>query len=219
MITFKNVSKQYDHQLALSNVSFTVHPGEMIFLTGPSGAGKSTLLKLIMAIENVTRGQIEVNEHIVGQLNPRKIAALRQHIGMIFQDPQLMLNRTIYDNIALPLYIAGYKKNDIQKRVHAALDKVNLLNKENYYPKMLSTGEQQRVGIARAIVNKPPILLADEPTGNLDPDLSLEIFKLFEAFNAVGVTTVIATHDVSLIRQFHHRQIFLKNGVMQNVDT
>ena len=214
MITFKNVTKYYKHQSALSNVSFEINQGDMVFLTGHSGAGKSTLLKLIMGIEPTSRGHVFVENKSLTELSMRQLPFLRRKIGMIFQNPSLLPRQTVFENVAIPLIISGFNATDIKKRVHAALDKVGLRSKINSLPGELSSGEQQRVGIARAVVNKPMILLADEPTGNLDPDLSVEIFKLFEAFHAVGVTVLIATHDISLVSKMHHRSIHLKNGTV-----
>ncbi|EKD77528.1 MAG: hypothetical protein ACD_42C00305G0004 [uncultured bacterium] len=215
MIEFNNVAKEYSGHTALSNVSFSIKSSEMVFLTGHSGAGKSTVLKLAMQIESPTRGQIQVNQHNLSRLSKKQIPSLRRRIGMIYQNPQLINTRTVFDNIALPLEIQGYRTREMRRRVHAALDKVGLLSKEKYYPDALSCGEQQRIGIARAVVNKPDILLADEPTGNLDPQLSIEILRLFEAFHAVGVTVLIATHDLSLIAQMPYRMITLHNGTTQ----
>lgn len=212
MIEFNNVTKEYSGHTALSNVSFTIHQSEMVFLTGHSGAGKSTVLKLAMHIETPTRGQIQINQQNLSRLSRRQIPLLRRRIGMIYQNPQLVHTRTVFDNIALPLEIQGYREREMKRRVHAALDKVGLLSKEKYFPDALSCGEQQRIGIARAVVNKPDILLADEPTGNLDPHLSMEILRLLEAFHAVGVTVLIATHDLSLIAQMPCRMIILQNG-------
>lgn len=212
MIRFVNVSKTYDNYHALNRVTFSMQKGEMAFLTGHSGAGKSTLLKLIMRIDKQNSGQIFVNDRNVDKFSKRQVPELRRQIGMIFQNPQLLVNRTIYENIALPLFINRYRDAEIKRRVRAALDKVGLLNKEKHLPHALSTGEQQRIGIARAIVNKPSLVLADEPTGNLDPELSMEIMRLFEAFNAVGVSVLVATHDLSLIAPLNHRIITLRNG-------
>jgi cell division transport system ATP-binding protein len=213
MIRFSNVTKNYvNSQPALNNVSFQMASGEMAFLTGHSGAGKSTLLKLVMLIEKKTQGQIIVDNNNIDNISRRQIPQLRRDVSMIFQNPHLLANRTVFDNVALPLTIAGFREAEMKRRVRAALDKVNLLNKEKKLPEALSTGEQQRVGIARAIVNKPRIVLADEPTGNLDPGLSMEIIRLFEAFNAVGVTVLVATHDLALIAPLNHRIITLKNG-------
>ncbi len=212
MIRFDNVSKNYDGHQALNNVNLELEEGEMAFLTGHSGAGKTSLLKLIMMIERPTRGHVWIGEENLSRLSTRHIPWLRQQIGMIFQNPNLLPSRTIFDNVALPLIIARLRPKEIERRVHAALDKVGLLDKAPFHPIALSAGEQQRVGIARAIVTKPAIVLADEPTGNLDPELSMEIMRLFEAFNAVGVTVLIATHDLPLIASMNHRIITLKNG-------
>lgn len=212
MIEFSNVTKQYNQHTALSDVSFLIPSGEMVFLTGHSGAGKSTVLKLIMHIEKPTRGQICVQQHFLSRLQKKQIPALRRRMGMIYQTPQFLPNRTVFDNVALPLVVDGFLYRETKRRVHAALDKVGLLSKEKCYPNALSSGEQQRIDIARAVVNKPDILLADEPTGNLDPELSMEILRLFEAFHAVGVTVLIATHDLSLIAQMPHGMITLQNG-------
>lgn len=214
MIRFINVSKDYHSQLALKNVSFTLQKGEMAFLTGHSGAGKSTILKLISMIEKTNRGQIFINEQNLHELPQRHIAYLRRNIGIIFQNPQLLPDRKVHENVALPLVIAGYRHQEIRKRVRASLDKVGLLNKENHYPLQLSSGEQQRIGIARAIINKPSIVIADEPTGNLDPDLSAEILGLFQAFNSVGVTVLVATHALSLIAPLNYRVLTLKEGTL-----
>jgi cell division transport system ATP-binding protein len=212
MIEFTNVAKEYQGHTALKQVTFSMKPGEMAFLTGHSGAGKSTVLKLAMHIETPSQGQIQINQFNLSRLSKRQIPLLRRRIGMIYQNPQLLQNQTVFDNVSLPLLIHGYREREIKRRVHAALDKVGLLSKEKLFPGALSCGEQQRIGIARAVVNKPDILLADEPTGNLDPELSMEILRLFEAFHAVGVTVLIATHDLSLIAQMPYRMIILHNG-------
>lgn len=215
MIQFSNVFKRYENgHEALQNVNFTLHEGEMAFLTGHSGAGKSTLLKLIMRMEVATRGQVLVDGLHLSQLGKRHIPFLRRKVGVVFQDHQLLFDRSVYDNVALPLIIEGMEPKDIAKRVRAALDKVGLLSKEQFTPIMLSGGEQQRVGIARAVVNKPPILLADEPTGNLDPKLSAEIMQLFRQFNAVGVTVLIASHDLNLIGRMGQRMLALTEGTI-----
>jgi len=213
MIRFSNVSKRYPggHE-ALSDVGFHLAPGELAFLTGHSGAGKSTLLKLIALLERPTRGQVLINGQNLGKVGRRRIPYVRRNVGIIFQDHRLLFDRTVFDNVALPLIIAGYRHQEIGRRVRAALDKVGLLGKEKVFPITLSGGEQQRVGIARAVVNKPPLLLADEPTGNLDPELSGEIMGLFEQFNQVGVTVLIASHDLALIQRLRHRILALKNG-------
>lgn len=213
MIRFDNVSKRYPGGFeALTNVSLELEHGAMAFLTGHSGAGKSTLLKLIALIERVTRGQLYVDGQNVSRIGRRRIPYIRRKIGFIFQDHHLLFDRTVFDNVALPLVIAGYRHQEIGRRVRAALDKVGLLSKERLYPITLSGGEQQRIGIARAVVNKPMLLLADEPTGNLDPELSREIMGLFELFNRVGVTVLIASHDIALINQLDHRVISLEHG-------
>jgi cell division transport system ATP-binding protein len=213
MIQFDNVSKRYPGGFeALSNVSFHLEPGTMAFLTGHSGAGKSTLLKLVAVIENATSGQVFVDGQNVARIGRRGIPFLRRKIGFIFQDHHLLFDRTVFDNVALPLIIAGYRHQEIGRRVRAALDKVGLLSRERLYPITLSGGEQQRVGIARAVVNRPLLLLADEPTGNLDPDLSREVMDLFALFNRVGVSVLIASHDVALIDQFHYPVIRLDHG-------
>jgi cell division transport system ATP-binding protein len=213
VIRFDQVHKRYPNgREALAGVSFAIEDGEMTFLTGHSGAGKSSILKLIALIERPTRGQVFVGNHNTAGIKPRGIPQFRRQIGVVFQDHKLLLDRPIADNVALPLIIAGTPTREIDKRVRAALDQVGLLGKERSRPLELSAGEQQRVGIARAIVTKPKLLIADEPTGNLDPDLALETMRLFKRFNEVGVTVVIATHDVHLIDQFGARRIVLGEG-------
>jgi len=213
MLKFDRVSKRYPETGdVLRNVSFHLQHGEMAFLTGHSGAGKSTLLKLIAVIERCSRGQILLDGHNVNQAKDSQIPYLRRKIGLIFQDYKLLQDRTVFDNVALPLLVAGYGHHEISRRVRAALDKVGLLGKERKYPLALSGGEQQRVGIARAVVNKPPMILADEPTGNLDPELSAEIMHLFEQFQQVGVTVLIASHDISLINRMNYRVLKLDHG-------
>ena len=183
-----------------------------MFLTGHSGAGKSTLLKLIMLMERPTRGQVLVNGQNLKKLGASRIPQLRRQVGVVFQNHQLLFDRSVFDNVALPLLISGYSHRETGRRVRAALDKVGLLSREKDMPITLSGGEQQRVGIARAVVNKPALLLADEPTGNLDPALSAEIMQLFEQFNQVGVTVLIASHDLALISRLHHRILTLRQG-------
>jgi len=213
VIRFTDVYKRYPNRYeALSGLSFHLNDGEMAFLTGHSGAGKSTLLKLIALIERSSHGQVLVNNQNLTRLPKRKIPHYRRQIGIVFQDHNLLHDRTVFDNVALPLIIAGESHREIGRRVRASLDKVGLLGKERNLPIALSGGEQQRVGIARAVVNRPPILLADEPTGNLDPELSRDIMKLFEQFNQVGTTVFIATHDLDLINTLPHRQITLDSG-------
>lgn len=213
MIRFTHVSKRYPagHE-AVSDLSFHIAPGEIVFLTGHSGAGKSTLLKLIALLERSSRGQVVVAGQNLTKVPRRRIPYLRRDIGIIFQNHRMLLDRTVYDNVALPLVIAGHRPQEIGRRVRAALDKVGLLGKERHFPITLSGGEQQRVGIARAVVNRPRLLLADEPTGNLDPELSREIMGLFEQFNQVGVTVLVATHDLALIQGLRHRVLTLKQG-------
>jgi len=213
MIRFDNISKRYPGtQDALSQVSFHLHKGEMAFLTGHSGAGKSTFLKLIALIERASRGQLFIGGQNLTKLPRRKIPYVRRQMGIIFQDHRLLFDRTVFDNVALPLIISGYARPDIERRVRASLDMVGLLGKETQSPITLSGGEQQRVGIARAIVHKPSLLLADEPTGNLDPALSWEIMGLFEQFNQVGVSVLIASHDLEMISRLPYRVLKLKQG-------
>jgi cell division transport system ATP-binding protein len=213
MITFEHVTKRYQGgALALRDVSFHLDQGELVFLTGHSGAGKSTLLRLTLMLEKATRGQVYVNGRNLSKTASRLAPQVRRQIGMIFQDHKLLNDKTVFDNVSLPLMIAGMRYRDIRKKVRAALDKVGLLHKEKSWPMTLSGGEQQRVGIARAIVGMPPILLADEPTGNLDPDLSRELFGLFRQLNAQGVTVMIASHDLALIRSMGRRVVVLSQG-------
>ncbi len=213
MIRFEHIYKRYEsgHE-ALSDINFHLPKGEMAFLTGHSGAGKSTFLKLLTALEDPSRGSLIVNDLNLSKMPRWRTPYLRRQIGVIFQDHQLLYDRTVFDNVALPLVIEGYRHKEIKRRVRAALDKVGLLKKEKLFPMTLSGGEQQRVGIARAVVNKPPILLADEPTGNLDPELSEEIMKLFGQFNDVGVTVMIATHDLELVNRLDYPVLTLKEG-------
>jgi len=213
MIKFDHVSKGYaEVSDALVNVSFTIEKGEMAFLIGHSGAGKSTLLKLIALVETVSRGQVFLDGQNLNRVSEQEIPFIRRKIGLIFQDYKLLNDRTVADNIALPLLIAGYNHQDIKRRVRAVLDKVGLVGKEKSYPLSLSGGEQQRVGIARAVVNKPSLILADEPTGNLDPELSTEIMHLFKQFRQVGVTVLVATHDLSQVVESGYRQLILDQG-------
>ncbi|HEX4648951.1 MAG TPA: cell division ATP-binding protein FtsE [Steroidobacteraceae bacterium] len=216
MITFDRVSKRYPNgREALTNVSFSVHSGEMVFLTGRSGAGKSTVLKLIALLERPTRGNVMVHGRNTNTLKARNVAAFRRRLGVVFQDHRLLADRPVFDNVALPLAVAATPLKEIDKRVRAALDQVGLLGRERALPLELSVGEQQRVGIARAVVSKPPLLIADEPTGNLDPDLSREVMRLFRRFQDVGVTVVVATHDLHLVREFGQRVITLEQGQLQ----
>ena len=213
MIRFDHVWKRYPNgREALSDLCLDVNRGEMVFLTGHSGAGKSTLLKLIALIERPSRGTLVVNGQNTSAVPRRKIPPFRRQLGIVFQDHKLLMDRPVYDNVALPLVIAGVPGKDIGKRVRAALDQVGLLGREKNTPIELSTGEQQRVGIARAVVSKPEILIADEPTGNLDPDLSFEIMNIFRRFNEVGVTVLVASHDLQLIERYGARRVVLEGG-------
>ncbi|QFT56944.1 MULTISPECIES: cell division ATP-binding protein FtsE [Microbulbifer] len=213
MITFDNVNKRYaSGQDALVRISLEVPRGDMVFLTGHSGAGKSTLLRLLTAIERPTKGSILVAGQNLNRLRNSQIPYYRRNLGIVFQNHQLLFDRSVFDNIALPLAVAGCSKREVGRRVRAALDKVGLLDKEKHNPITLSGGEQQRVGIARAVVNKPAILVADEPTGNLDPQLSQEIMRLFSDFNAVGVTVLVASHDLELIARMRRRVLTLQAG-------
>ena len=217
MIRFDNVSMRYPggHE-ALSRVGFSMERGEMAFLTGHSGAGKSTLLRLIMLMERASQGQVYVGDQNLNRMPVSQIPYLRRKIGVVFQNHQLLFDRTVFDNVALPLQISGYERDSMARRVRAALDKVGLLHKEKLNPQLLSTGEQQRIGLARAIVNKPQLLLADEPTGNLDPELSAEVMGLFRQFNQVGVTVLIASHDLDLISRMPYRRFTLDKGRMND---
>ncbi|MFL1465129.1 cell division ATP-binding protein FtsE [Marinobacter sp. DUT-3] len=213
MIEFRQVTKRYDSDhTALRQVNFSLDRGELAFLTGHSGAGKSTLLKLVMVMERPSAGEVIVGGQMLNKLPKRQIPYIRRHIGVVFQNHQLLFDRTVFDNVAMPLEVMGVPARDIGRRVRAALDKVGLLTKEKMNPLQLSGGEQQRVGIARAVVNKPPVLLADEPTGNLDPELSADIMRLFTQFSQVGVTVLIASHDIALINDMQRRTLTLDHG-------
>ena len=202
MIQFTDVYMRYGGgKDVLKNINLHVEKGEMVYLTGHSGAGKTTLLRLVALAERYSRGQIIVNGQNLARLSGRRIPLYRRNIGFMFQEHRLLNERSVFDNVALPLTIAGYRYQDIKKRTHTVLEKVGLLAKEKVFPSALSTGEQQRVGIARAVVHRPALLLGDEPTGNLDPALSWETMKLFELFNQVGVTVLIASHDLATIEK------------------
>ncbi len=219
MIEFKNVSKRFEGGFdALRNVNMQLGEGEMAFLTGHSGAGKSTLLKIISLIEKPTRGQAFLNSINLKTVSKRRVPYIRRNIGIIFQDHQLLFDRTVFDNVALPLIIQGYRHQEIAKRTRAALDKVGLLRKDKAMPITLSGGEQQRVGIARAVVHKPMLLLADEPTGNLDPVLSREIMQIFVDFHQVGVSVLVASHDLDLIDELQKPVLTLNGGEMTHND-
>jgi len=217
VIAFFNVTKKYGPQVALNNVSLEIAQGEMVFLQGHSGAGKSTLLRLISLLERPTRGHIAVGGKNISHMKPFKIPYYRRRFGLISQNPKLLTHYSIFENVAIPLLVSGYDRFETSRRVRAALERVGLLDKEHCKPPMLSEGEKQRVGIARAVVHKPHFLLADEPTGNLDPQLSLEIMKLFERFQQVGVTVLIASHDASLLERFAYRKLHLSQGQLIDV--
>jgi len=213
MIHLENVTKRFPGgQEALSGLDLTVDKGEMVFVTGHSGAGKSTLLRLIALIERPSSGQVIVDGQNLRGIRRRKIPMYRRQIGMVFQDHKLLYDRSVADNVALPLIIAGASQREAARRVRASLEQVGLLHKEKRNPETLSAGEQQRVGIARAIASRPKLLIADEPTGNLDPDLSLEVMRVFRRFNEFGVTVLIASHDIALIDRLGCRRIELENG-------
>ena len=199
---------------ALRAVDLHVPPGQMAFITGHSGAGKSTMLRLITLMERCSRGQVVVGGHNLSRLRARHVPLYRRHLGVVFQDHRLLPEHTVFDNVALPLVAAGYRHGRVRRRVRAALDLVGLLGKERMRPVSLSGGEQQRVGIARAVVHRPSLLLADEPTGNLDPDLSRDTMALFGRLNQLGGTVLVATHDLALARSMPHRIITLSEGVV-----
>jgi cell division transport system ATP-binding protein len=213
IIQFHDVSHRYPggHDV-LSHISFNVKQGEMVFLTGASGAGKSTILRLVALLARVARGQILVHGQTLASVKARQIPAYRQRLGLVFQDFNLLNDRTVFDNVALPLIIRGHSHRDVGRQVRAALDQVDLLAKEQGHPLFLSGGEQQRVGIARAVVTKPDLLLADEPTGNLDPQMAQEVMRIFGRFNEVGVSVLVATHAVDLIKALPHRIVHLEHG-------
>ncbi len=217
MIKFSQVNKRYPGGFeALKRVSFEINEGEMVFLTGHSGAGKSTLLKLIAAIERPNGGSVVVKGQNVGSLKPGALPYLRRNIGLVFQDHKLLFDRSAFDNVMLPLQICGFDHRESAKRARAALDKVGLLQREKANPIALSGGEQQRLCIARAIVNRPSILLADEPTGNLDREYAQDILEIFKSFHQVGATLVIASHDEKILERHGGRILSLKHGVLQS---
>lgn len=212
MIEFDRVSRSFGELDALRHLNLTIEQGEMAFLTGHSGAGKSTLLRLLLLLDRPTGGEIRVNGESTRKIRSRSLPRYRRRFGVVFQDHRLLFDRNVHENVALPLVMAGFSPRDTARRVRAALDKVGLLSSEYANPESLSGGEQQRVGIARAVVARPEFLIADEPTGNLDPQLSAEIMALFDAFNQVGVTVLVATHDLPLISRLRHRIITLTSG-------
>lgn len=213
VITFSNTAKRYANGYdAIKNVTLTIDKGEMVAITGHSGAGKSTLLKLAAGIERATSGSVLVNNQNLAQLKEAGMSVLRRNLGLVFQDHKLLFDRNVFENVALPLDIAGFARTETGKRVRAALDKVGLLNREKSNPIALSGGEQQRLCIARAIVNRPAILIADEPTGNLDADYAATIMDLFKSFNQVGVTVILSTHDQAGLSRLQCRQVHLEQG-------
>jgi len=219
MLSFNHVFKRYTGNDALIDVNFHLNKGEIAFLTGHSGAGKSTVLRLIAILERCSRGQMLFNGQNLCRMPESDIPQLRRKLGLIFQDYKLLMDRTVFDNVALPLLVSGVSHHEISRRVRAALDKVGLLGKEKKYPLALSGGEQQRVGIARAVVNKPVLILADEPTGNLDPELSIEIMRLFEQFQQVGVSVLIATHEAGIVAKTTHKVLRLDHGRLLESDS
>ena len=213
MIVFDHVVKRYPNgREALAGATFRIDDGEMVFLTGRSGAGKSTVLKLIALIERPTRGTVLVGGRNLGALAARHVPAHRRSIGVVFQDHRLLADRPVFDNVALPLIVGGSPLKEIDKRVRAALDQVGLLGRERLLPSELSVGEQQRVGIARAVVSKPAVLICDEPTGNLDRELAVEVMRLLKRFQSVGVTVIVATHDIHAVRELNERTLVLEAG-------
>jgi len=213
MISFSNVYKKYPNGFeALKNIVFTIKQGEMVFITGHSGAGKSTILKLIGAIERPSTGVIIVNNHNVSKLKNHTIPFLRRNLGMVFQDQKILFDRSVFDNVLLPLQICGFDHWSATGRVRAALDKVGLLGKEKVLPITLSGGERQRLCIARAVVNRPSILIADEPTAYLDPDYTKDIMNMFKSFHQVGVTVLITAPDAELLERSQHRILTLSHG-------
>jgi cell division transport system ATP-binding protein len=212
MIHFQEVSKYYDNQTALRKITFSIEKGEMVFITGPSGSGKTTLLRLVYRAEKPDEGSISVAEWEIEKLKESSIPLLRRNIGVVFQDFRLLNNRNIFENVALSLRIRGMDDRDLKTRVFDSLKIVNLRHRSDSYPQTLSGGEQQRVAIARAIVSEPSIILADEPTGNVDPDTSTGIIRTFKDINARGATILIATHNRELFRQTGRRVLKLDNG-------
>lgn len=213
MIEFEGVSKVYaDGQVALSDVSFRLAPGEMAFLTGHSGAGKSSLLRLLLGLEKASSGSVRVAGSDLTGLSGERLAKYRRRVGVVFQDPNLEDDLNVFDNVALPLRIAGFAEADIPKRVNAALSRVDLLSRADSRPSLLSGGQQQRVGIARAIVHRPALLVADEPTGNLDPELSARVMRMFTQFQQLGVTILVATHERAVVESLPFRRLVIDHG-------
>lgn len=213
MIRFEQVGKRYPNgHIGLHELSFHVERGEFLFVTGHSGAGKSTMLRLLLAMERPTTGKLLLAGQDLSRISNAQIPYLRRQIGVVFQNHQLLLDRSVFENVALPLHILGLPKDQIAERVMQALERVSLQDKAERFPMDLSTGQQQRVGIARAIVHRPALLLADEPTGNLDPRLAAEIMGVFEDINQLGTTVLIASHDLALIARMRHRMLTLQRG-------
>ncbi len=213
MIQLFNVTKSYEReQCALTDITLQIDKGEFVYLTGPSGAGKSTLLKLICCAERPSRGQILMDGRNITQLGDRAIPYLRRNLGIVFQDFKLLTRRTVFENVSFPLEVQGRRRMEVSKKVYQVLKQVGLEHRLSHYPLQLSGGEQQRVAVARALVVDPLVLLADEPTGNLDPDVTLDIMELFKGANARGTTIVMATHDRGLIWQYPRRVLTLEAG-------
>ena len=213
VLRFDNVSKQYPGgHVALAEVSFEVQPGEMLFVTGHSGAGKSTLLKLIHLAERPSRGAVLFADRNLQKVRGGKVPLHRREVGVVFQDHRLLADRSVFDNIALPLILRGMKRSEIGKRVRSVLERLGLGSRERALPPQLSAGEQQRVGIARAVVAEPRLLVADEPTGNLDPQLAGEIMQLFASLPALGTTVIVASHDLALVKRMRRRVLVLDHG-------
>ncbi|MBD3816137.1 cell division ATP-binding protein FtsE [Halothiobacillus sp.] len=219
MIEFDGVSRRFSNgHFGLQDVRFHIPEGRMVFITGHSGSGKSTLLRLIPALDHPTSGTVRIGGHDLQKMPRHQYPKLRRQIGVVFQDHHLLPDRRVFDNVALPMQVAGFEPRDIRRRVEAALDKVGLLARQRARVDELSGGEQQRVNIARALVNRPKILLADEPTGNLDPELSREIFNQFADFHAIGVTVLIASHDLHLLKTFAVPRIVLNQGRIAQIE-
>ncbi len=212
MIEFSGVYKYYDSLAVLQNISLKIEKGELVFITGPSGAGKTTILRLIFGSEKPDEGEIKVGDFVLSKIKQSKIPYLRRFVTFVFQDFKLRQDLTVYDNVALPLLISGQKERDIKQKVYDTLKNVNLRHKVDYIVRTLSGGEQQRVAIARAIITNPRVILADEPTGNLDPDTANDVMNLFKNVNALGCTVIIATHNPEIFRNTPYRVLYLKEG-------